>query len=382
MSDRPTTTIYERPLIGISMGDPLGIGPEVIVKALHRISLRGRARFVIFGQHEQLELAADQAEINPFWWREPYDGGPPRVGTGVLVADFDDLPAGRMAGERGPDELAGHASMRFLEEAIRHLKSGMIEALVTAPICKESWALANYRVKDHTELLAQRFETRRVTMVFVAEPPRSEREGPPHEDDAGGAGPPWFQQPLRVALASTHVPLFELRHHFTIGLVQQPIDNLNTALKEWFGIERPRIGVLGVNPHAGEGGLIGDEETRIIEPALGLARAAGINASGPLPPDTAFTPHMLRRFDGLVAMYHDQGLIPLKMVAFDRAAQVTLGLPAIRTSVDHGTAFDIAGRNLAHPGSMAAAIDLAIDLATQRRERRLAGRTEPLEKRA
>jgi len=327
----------DKPLVGISMGDPLGIGPEVIVKALADPELRSQARFVVFGLHEFLELAADQAEINRFWWREPYDGRP-RVASGVLVADFDDLPQPRINGWHGPDETAGRASFRFIEEAIHHLRSGAIDALVTGPISKQAWQLARYRFRGHTDLLARRFEARRVSMMFVA-------------------------GTLRVALASDHVPLFELRDRFTIGLVHQPIDLLDRALREWFGIERPHIGVLGLNPHAGEGGLLGDEEHRIIEPALTLARNANIRVSGPLPPDTAFTPDVVNRFDGLVAMYHDQGLIPIKMHAFHEAVNVTLGLGAIRTSPDHGTAYDIAGKNRANPGSVVEAIRLAIRLA-------------------
>ena len=276
------------------MGDPLGVGPEVIVKTLADAELRNRARFIVFGLHDVLELAADQAEINRFWWREPYDRGV-RVGSGVLVADFDDLPPVRINGVRGPDPLAGHASFRFVEEAARHLRSGAIDALVTGPICKQSWHLANHRFQGHTDFLARCFEARRVNMLFIA-----------------GA--------LRVALASDHVPLFELRNRFTIGLVHQPIDLLDQALREQFGIEQPHLGVLGLNPHAGEQGLLGDEEQRIIEPALALARNAGINVSGPLPPDTAFIPDVLQRYDGLVAMYHDQGLIPVKMHAFNRGA--------------------------------------------------------------
>ena len=334
----------ERPLIGISMGDPLGIGPEVIVKALADPTLRRRARFIIFGLHDVLEVAADQAEINPFWWREPYDQTA-RVSTGVLVADFDELQPIAAEEARGPNALAGHASFRFVEEGIRHLRSGALDALVTAPICKQSWELANHRYRGHTELLARRFEARRVTMLFVA-------------------------GTLRVALASDHLPLFELRNRFTIGLVHQPIDLLDQALREWFGVERPHIGVLGLNPHAGEGGLLGDEEQRIIEPALALARNAGIRVTGPLPPDTAFVPEVCRQFDGLVAMYHDQGLIPVKMSAFHAAVHVTLGLDAIRTSPDHGTGFDLAGRGVANPGSMRAAIELAIELATVRQRQR------------
>jgi 4-hydroxythreonine-4-phosphate dehydrogenase len=327
----------QRPLIGISMGDPLGIGPEVIAKALADPRLRGRARFVIFGLHDVLELAADQAEINPFWWREPYDRGP-RVARGVLVADFDDLQPVHLNGLREADPLAGHASFRFVEEGIRHLQAGVIDALVTGPISKQAWHLAHHKYQGHTDLLARRFEARRVNMMFVA-----------------GS--------LRVALASDHLPLFELRNRFTIGLVHQPIDLLDRVLREWFGLARPHIGVLGLNPHAGEEGLLGEEEKRIIEPALALARNANIQVTGPLPPDTAFIPDVLRRFDGLVAMYHDQGLIPVKMHAFHRAVQLTLGLGKIRTSPDHGTAFDIAGRNRADAGSMRAALELAVNLA-------------------
>jgi 4-hydroxythreonine-4-phosphate dehydrogenase len=334
------TNTNGRPLIGISMGDPLGVGPEVTVKALADPELRSQARFIIFGLHDVLAVAADAAEINPFWWREPFEAGA-RVGSGGLVADFDELPAVRVNGTRGPEALAGEASYRFVEAGIRSLKAGLIDALVTAPISKEAWKLAGHRAVGHTHLLSDMFETRRVTMAFVADE-------------------------LRVALASAHVPLFELRNRFTIGLVHQPIDLLDRALREWFGIPRPRIGVLGLNPHAGENGMLGDEEQRIIEPALAMARSAQIDVTGPLPPDTAFTPEVAGQFDGLVAMYHDQGLIPLKALAFHRAVQLTLGLGAVRTSPDHGTAFDIAGRNRANPGSMRAAIRLAIDLARTR----------------
>ncbi|MGE0481012.1 MAG: 4-hydroxythreonine-4-phosphate dehydrogenase PdxA [Phycisphaerae bacterium] len=343
MSTSAGNDALAKPLIGVTLGDPLGIGPEVIIKALVDPELRSQARFVIYGLHEVLELAADQAEIPPFWWREPFDRAL-RVGTGVLVADFDDLPLTRVNGTRGPDAAAGEASFRFVDEATRHLREGVLDALVTGPICKESWRLANRRFPGHTELLADRFQTKRVTMMFAA-------------------------GDLRVALASVHIPLFELRHQFTIGLVHQPIDLLHDALRNWFGVESPLIGVLGLNPHAGENGLLGDEETRIIEPALAMARNTNIRVEGPLSPDTAFIPHSLRRFDGLVAMYHDQGLIPVKMSAFDRAVNITLGIPAIRTSPDHGTAFDIAGKNRASCGSMTEALRLAIRFARVRRKR-------------
>jgi len=333
-----------KPLIGISMGDPLGVGPEVIFKALLDPEIRNQARFIIFGLHDSMDMAADLAEVSPFWWREPYDGLA-RVGSGVLLADFDDYPVSASA-EHGPDEAAGRASFRFVQEGVKHLRGGSIDALVTGPICKESWAMCNQRYAGHTDYLARTFETKRIAMAFVA-------------------------GRLRVALASDHIPLFELRNRFSIGMVHQPIDLLSRALHDWFGIDSPHIGVLGLNPHAGENGLLGDDEQRIIEPALTLARNAGIRVSGPLPADTAFTPEAIEKYDGLVAMYHDQGLIPVKMMAFHDAVNVTLGLPVIRTSPDHGTAFNIAGRNKAHPGSMTAAIKLAIRLAIQRKTIRI-----------
>ena len=337
MSAKPPTPAPPKTLIGITMGDRLGIGPEVLVKALADVELRGRARFLIFGMHDVLELAADQAELPPFWWREPYDAAL-RVGSGVLLADFDDVPPPAAGGERGPDELAGEASFRFVDAAANLLKAGVLDALVTGPISKQAWHLARRRFMGHTDLLARRFEARRVTMSFIA-----------------GA--------LRVALASDHVPLFELRNQFTIGLVHQPIDLLNDALRDWFGIERPRIGVLGLNPHAGEQGLLGDEEQRIIEPALVMARQTNIDVEGPLPPDTAFTPDVLKRYDGIVDMYHDQGLIPVKYLGVEQGVNVTLGLPFVRTSPDHGTAFDIAGTGRADPASLVAALRMARRLA-------------------
>ncbi|HUT94127.1 MAG TPA: 4-hydroxythreonine-4-phosphate dehydrogenase PdxA, partial [Thermoguttaceae bacterium] len=244
---------------------------------------------------------------------------------------------------RCPTAEGGRASMRFLDTAIAAARDGAIEAIVTAPICKESWHIAGYRFPGHTEKLGHAFKTRRVTMMFVA-------------------------QRLRVALASIHEALFELRNSFTIGRVFQPIDLMAEALVNGFGIEHPRIAVCGLNPHAGENGLFGDEERRIIEPAIVMAREAGWFVEGPFPADTVFWRAMQGHFDGVVAMYHDQGLIPIKLLAFESACQTTLGLPIIRTSVDHGTAFDIAGQNAANPESMKTAIRLACRMALGKRQ--------------
>jgi 4-hydroxythreonine-4-phosphate dehydrogenase len=326
-----------KPLIGITMGDPAGIGAEVIVKALADPERRSRARFVIYGLHEMLAYAADLAEINPYWFRRPHEEIE-EVRSGVVVADFDDL-TGPGPGCRQASAEGGAASLRFLDEAIAAQKSKRLDAIVTGPIHKISWQLAGVKAPGHTEYLADAYRARRVTMAFV-----------------GGR--------LHIALASTHVGLFELRNSFTIGRVFQPIDLLDDWLRRYWNIESPRIAVCGLNPHAGEEGRFGDEESRIIEPAMVMAGEIGIHVEGPFPADTLFVKAAQGHYDGVVAMYHDQGLIPIKLLHFDSSVNVTLGLPVIRTSVDHGTAFDITGRNLANPGSMAAAIDLAVKLAS------------------
>lgn len=331
-----------KPLIGITMGDPAGIGAEVIVKALADPEIRKLGRFIIYGLDEMMQYAADLAEVGPFWFRLPHEAAA-RIESGVVVADFDEFGAFG-AGPHQATAEGGGASMRFLNTAIDAAKAGAIEAIVTGPICKESWKLAGIRYPGHTEKLGHAFQTRRVTMMFV-----------------GGR--------LRVALASIHQPLFELRNSFTIGRVFTPIDLMAEALSNWFGIDNPRIAVCGLNPHAGENGMFGDEESRIITPAITMAREAGWFVEGPFPADTLFHRAAHGHFDGVVAMYHDQGLIPVKLLAFDTACQTTLGLPIIRTSVDHGTAFDIAGQNVANPGSMKSAITLACQLALARRLR-------------
>ena len=219
-----------------------------------------------------------------------------------------------------------------------------VDAIVTAPISKTSWAMAKYlKFPGHTELLAYKCKLRmgQVAMMFVA-------------------------PQLKVVLATTHEALFELRHSFTIGCVFNPIDLADSALRQWFGVDSPRIAVAGVNPHAGEEGRFGDEERRVISPAVTMAKEAGIDVEGPFPADTVFLKALDGKYDCVVAMYHDQGLIPIKLLAWKDAVNVTLGLPIIRTSPDHGTAFDIAGKNRADASSMKAAINLAIDLVGKR----------------
>ena len=325
-----------QPLIGITMGDPAGIGPEIVVKALADPEVRSLARFVIFGLHETLSYAADRAELDCYWWRFQHDHLY-NLNNNVTVADYDELyeipePAPR------PNRLCGQASLSFLQGAMQLAQKQRLAAIVTAPICKQSWKLAKCRFPGHTELLAHFFRAKNVAMMF-----------------AGG--------PLRVALATIHEPIFAVRHKFTIGRVFNPIVLLDKALREWFGIPEPRIGVAGVNPHAGENGQFGDEEKRIIKPAILMANEAGVDCSGPFPPDSIFNMALDGKFDAVVAMYHDQGLIPVKLLAPNDSVNITLGLPIIRTSVDHGTAFDIAGRNIARVEPMKNAIRMAVRLA-------------------
>jgi 4-hydroxythreonine-4-phosphate dehydrogenase len=232
--------------------------------------------------------------------------------------------------------------MAFCQDAIAAAQAGLVDAIVTAPISKQSWHLAGYRkYPGHTELLAEKCKARQVGMMFVA-------------------------PQLKVVLATIHVPLFAVEDKLTIGCVFNTIDLTHKALREHFGLDRPRIAVAGLNPHASDGGRFGDEEDRIIEPAVILANEAGIRAEGPLSADTVFLKALEGRCDCVVAMYHDQGLIPVKLLAWKQAVNLTLGLPIIRTSPDHGTAFDIVGKYRADPSSLMAAIRLAIELARRR----------------
>jgi len=328
---------FEQPLaVGITMGEPMGIGPEIIVKALYDPFLRRQAKFIIFGMDEFLEYAADTAEVVPYWGRCQHEKISRDYPHNVVVADYDDYSVPTWI--KGSSKAGGEASLRFCVDAIEAARAGIIDAVVTAPISKASWKQAGAEWPGHTELLAALCKSPRKVMMFVA-------------------------GPLKIALATIHEALFELRNKFTIGCVYEPIDLLNTALQEFFGIKNPKIAVAALNPHAGEDGQFGDEEQRIISPAILIAQEMGVNCSGPYPADTLFMRAAGGEFDGVVAMYHDQAMIPVKLLAFKEAVNVTIGLPIIRTSPAHGTAFDIAGKGVADESSFKAAIKLAIEMA-------------------
>jgi 4-hydroxythreonine-4-phosphate dehydrogenase len=333
---------FERPMvIGITMGEPLGIGPEIIVKALNDPLLRRAAKFVIFGMDEFLEYATDILEIEPYWMRHQHEKISRDYPHNVVVADYDDYVVPSWA--RGSGKAGGEVSFRFCVDAIEAARAGIIDAVVTAPISKTSWKEAGVEWPGHTELLAALCKSPQKAMMFVA-------------------------GPLKVALATIHESLFELRNKFTIGCVYEPIDLLNIALQEYFGIKNPKIAVAALNPHAGENGQFGDEEQRIISPAIMMAQEMGVNCSGPWPADSLFVKAARGQFDGVVAMYHDQAMIPVKLLAFREAVNITIGLPIIRTSPAHGTAFDIAGKGIADESSMKAAIKLAIDMARTKKQ--------------
>jgi 4-hydroxythreonine-4-phosphate dehydrogenase len=230
----------------------------------------------------------------------------------------------------------------LLDDALEGVKSGRYDAMVTAPVQKSVIAASGVPFSGHTEYLAERCGTPKPVMMLVA-------------------------GDLRVALATTHLPLRRVPDAITQPLVLQLLRIMHADLKHAFGIENPRIAVCGLNPHAGESGLLGDEEIRHISPAIDAARNEGIDAFGPLPADTAFVPREMAKADAFLAMFHDQGLPVLKHAGFGHAVNVTLGLPVIRTSVDHGTALPLAGTGRADVGSLRAAVELAVDLVHRRR---------------
>lgn len=332
------------------MGDPGGIGPEVLVRALADRTRRASARFHIHGSSHAMNEAAHNCDIEPFWWRVDARSTLASTLASHDVVLLDEDPASHEAGREieypaKPNAFSGSLSFEWVLRAIDDTKRPEddpmhADGIVTAPINKEAWAMAGRsKYPGHTELLAQRLNAKRSAMMFVGDK-------------------------LRVILATVHIPLNEIRDKLTIGVVHNAIDLGHEACQQ-LGYARPRIAVCGLNPHAGENGLMGDEEQRLIEPAIELAINNGMQVSGPYPADTIFNAAVAGKFDLVVAMYHDQGLIPVKLLERDLAVNITLGLSCVRMSPDHGTGFDIAGRGIADPGSMGNAIDLAVRMCVE-----------------
>ena len=331
----------DKPLLGITMGDPAGIGPEVVVKALALAKVRGLCRPLVIGSFPVMQQTVKSLKLKMTVIRvEGHEALTPR-GNHLAVLDPLDHPLGRFPrGVAAPE--TGAASVLFIKKAVELAQLGCIDGVVTAPINKEAINMAGCHFPGHTELLADLTKAQESGMMIV-----------------GG--------PLRIMFVTTHVAIKDLPALLTQAKIEKAIRLAHLALRDLFGIKKPRVGVAALNPHAGEHGLFGDEETRVILPAARSAQAQGIRASDPLPADTLFGKAARGDYDGVVALYHDQGLIPLKLVAFGTCVNLTVGLPIIRTSVDHGTAFDIVGKGIADPGSLVEAITLAATLVARRR---------------
>lgn len=334
---RRRTTSSRPAVIAISIGDPNGIGPEISLKAaatlLKSRRLPASTRFLLIGSEDILRRECSKVGLGlpPAW-----QANAPLPSARLLrLHGVPVLPRTPRYGTVTAE--AGKASYDWVRTGIGLCMNGDTDALVTAPICKESWHKAGIDYPGHTELLAEATGTSNFAMLLM------------------GGG-------LRVLTVTRHIPIREVARKLSGKEILHDLILLNQALR-WMGVASRRIGVCGLNPHAGENGEIGDEEIRIIRPAVEKAIGLGIRAKGPLPADTLFFHALHQRYDAVLSMYHDQGLAPLKMLGFESGVNITLGLPMVRVSPDHGTAFDIAGKDRANPSSMVEALRQACFLA-------------------
>lgn len=335
-----------KPILGITMGDAAGVGPEVVVKALADGKIYGTARPLVFGDAKIMERAVRIVGA-PLACRSVQSAADGRYEPGCIdVADLDNLPADLPFAQ--VDGRAGKAAYEYIERACACAMRGEIHAVVTAPLNKEALHLGGVNFPGHTEILAHLMGTKKYSMMLT--------------------GPK-----LRVIHVTTHIAL----HDVPKAVKKERIADVIALAQETLvllGIEKPRIAVAGLNPHCGEGGLFGDEDAREIVPAVREAQAKGWNVTGPVPPDSVFhRAANLGEFDIVVVMYHDQGHIPIKVLGFESGVNVTVGLPCIRTSVDHGTAFPVAGTGKASPASMTEALRLAAQMARVKFAAELAG---------
>ncbi len=320
-------------LLLVTMGDPAGVGPEVTLKALAAWPAEDRPNVLVIGDPACLASEAKAARL-PFL-AEPVSD-PSAFGRGhgrIGVLAISPVPREFWASGK-VEARAGRAAFEALVSATSVLVAGQADGLVTAPVSKEAIVLSGTHFLGHTEYLAQESRARRAVMFFVT-------------------------PSIRVALVTTHVALRKVPLLLTTDAILETVVIVDEALRARFGVARPRIGVCGLNPHAGEHGLFGSEDERVIAPAIAAAKAKGIQVEGPLPADALLPQAAEGAWDAAVALYHDQGMIAAKVAGGKRAVNVTLGLPFVRTSVAHGTAFDIAGRGTADPTSMGEALRLA-----------------------
>jgi len=323
--------------VAISIGDYNGIGPEVILKSLQSYDYK-EVTPIILGAGKIIDHYRKEMERPPAYKR--IDSLEDLTESEVnllecLEAEGIELRPGAVSA------AAGRCAMRAVERGIELCMERKADALVTAPISKEAVNKAGYAVPGHTEFLAEKTGAKDYMMLLV-------NEG------------------LRVGLLTTHIPLGRVASELSEARIVRALRIMDRSLRGDFGIEQPRIAVFGLNPHAGDGGTIGNEEQTMIGPAVEAAQSQDIAAEGPFPADGFFGNRSQQRYDGVLAMYHDQGLIPFKTLSFGKGVNFTAGLPIIRTSPDHGTAFDIAGKNLASPDSFRQALALAVELARKR----------------
>lgn len=322
--------------IGVTLGDINGIGPEVVLKALRELGRSVKASFALIG-----DAAILRQQASAFGLPAPPEGRLEDLGARNRVLIWDPEPEPRLEWRPGRVRAdAGAAAAKWIRIGVQACLDGRLDGLVTAPISKEGFQRAGLPYPGHTEFLAELTKTRRYAMMLM-----------------GGA--------LRVVLVTRHVPLSKVSSCLSTRAILDHIRLTGEALP-WLGCPQARIGVCALNPHAGDGGVLGQEEKKIIVPAIRAAHRAGWNVTGPVPADVIFYQAVHGHYDAVVAMYHDQGLAPLKMLAFDTGVNVTLGLPIVRVSPDHGTAFDIAGQNRARASSMVAALRQAVALASRR----------------
>ena len=323
------------------MGDPAGVGPEIILKALASRGLPKKPRYVVIGDRGILEqtgrrlgLACPSTSLKSFVQATARE-------ERYFLFEASRLPIARVKPGR-PDERWGKAVLTYLQIGAQWALTNQVQAVVTAPISKEVIQRTDPGFTGHTEFFAALAGTRRFGMMLAG-------------------------KRLKVSLVTIHCSMRETLRRLKTKAILETIELTHRTLTQWFGIPDPAIAVAGLNPHAGEKGAFGSEEETIITPAVQRASGQGLRVTGPHPPDTLFYWAARGRYDAVVALYHDQGLIPLKLLHFDNAVNLTMGLPFIRTSVDHGTAFDIAGRGSANPDSLLAALHLAADFIRRKR---------------
>ncbi|OZC02113.1 4-hydroxythreonine-4-phosphate dehydrogenase PdxA [Rubricoccus marinus] len=328
-----------RPTLALTLGDPNGIGPEIVLKAARDAGLAPLARLVAVGPANVLEAQADALGLGPITRLDGFADVAPEGTLGVIDTGDAETEWGRTTAS------GGRAAIDAVARACDACLSGEADGMVTAPLSKEAISLAGVSFPGHTEYLQDRTGAPDVVMVLAS-------------NLARGA--------LRVALTTVHEPIARVAALVTQERIGTVLNTLDAGLRQRLGVPEPRIAVLGLNPHASDGGVIGAEDLTVVAPAVEAARARGVNASGPFPADAFFGRGSWSRVDAVLAMYHDQGLAPFKALAMGGGVNLTLGLPIVRTSPDHGTAFDIAGRGIADASSFAEAVRMAAEMAVMR----------------